>query len=129
MIVRYLSVEEITSANKIVVNLSGGGTGLREPGMLESIINKPKAAFGGEDLYPDLFLKAAVLFEAIVNYHVFVDGNKRTAFVCMELFLSHNKVELAVSDQEIVDFCVDTAKNNPDLAEVAVWIKKHSIKN
>lgn len=125
----YLDPEEVIALNRLVVEKSGGSSGLRDAGMLEAIISKPQASFGGEELYPDLFLKAAVLFEATVNYHVFIDGNKRTAFISMATFLKNNNYELEVSDQEIEDFCVNTATNNPDLAEVAIWIKQHCRKN
>lgn len=124
----YLGAEEIAAINEVVVEESGGSIGVREPGLLDSIANKPAGGFGDHELYPGVFLKAAVLYEAIVNYHVFIDGNKRTGFATMARFLAINGYELQITDQEIEDYTVSIATNNPDLADVAAWIKKHSKK-
>lgn len=96
--------------------------------MLESLAQKPRATFGGKDLYPDIFLKAAVLYEGTVNYHVFTDGNKRTGFASMARFLSINGTHLAVTNKEIEEYTLQIATSQLDLADIAVWIKHHSQK-
>jgi death-on-curing protein len=125
---KYLSEEEIAAINEVVVQESGGSIGIREPGMLTSVAHKPKTTFGNNELYLDIFTKAAVIYEAIVNYHVFVDGNKRTGFAAMARFLNINLYNLKVSDKEIEEYTVFIATNNPVLEEVAAWIKTHSKK-
>lgn len=124
----YLSDDEIAAINEVVVEESGGSIGIREPGLLDSIAYKPSSGFGDHESYPGLFLKAAVLYEAIVNYHVFVDGNKRTGFATMARFLAVNGYKLVVTNQEIENYTVDIATTKIDLAEIAAWIKKHSKK-
>jgi death-on-curing protein len=96
--------------------------------MLASIAQKPRTNFDDRELYPDMFIKAAVIYEAIVNYRVFVDGNKRTGFAAMARFLDINSYVLKVSDKEIENYTVSIATNNPHLEDVAAWIKKHSKK-
>lgn len=123
---KYLSAAELIAINEVVTELSGGSAGVRERHLLESITIKPQTSFGGEELYPDIYLKAAVLYEAIVNYHVFVDGNKRTGFAAMVRFLDVNGFSFKVTNQEIEDYTVAIATDNTDLAEDAVWIKKHA---
>jgi death-on-curing protein len=125
---KYLSVDEIQAINEVVVEESGGSVGVREPGLLISIAHKPQAGFGDEELYPDIFTKAAVLYEAIVNYHVFVDGNKRTGYATAARFLAINKYELVVTNQELEDYTISIATKNPDINEVAAWLKQHSRK-
>lgn len=125
---KYLSADAIAAINEVVVKNFGGSIGIREPGLLESIANKPAGGFGKHELYPGVFLKAAVLYEAIVNYHVFVDGNKRTGFATMARFLYVNGYELNITDREIVDYTIDIATKKTDLADIATWIKKHSQK-
>ncbi len=124
MTLAYLSADEIVAINRIVTQLSGGTHGLRDAGLLESIVLKPQTTFSGSELYQELHLKAAVLFEALVNYHVFVDGNKRTGFVAMAAFLDRNGKQLSVTDKEIVEISVNVATKKIGLAEVAVWIKE-----
>lgn len=124
----YLEPDEIQAINEIVVEESGGSIGVREPGLLESIAAKPQASYGGSELYGDIYLKAAVLYEAIVNYHVFIDGNKRTGFATMARFMAINGYEMTVSDQEIEDYTVFIATHDPNLADISAWIKQHSRK-
>jgi death-on-curing protein len=124
----YLSADEIRAINEVVVEESGGSIGVREAGLLASIAHKPQAGFGDDELYPELFMKAAVLYEAIVNYHVFVDGNKRTGFAAMARFLALNGYGLAATNKQIVDYTVSIATDNPDINSVAAWLKSHSRK-
>ncbi len=124
----YLAEEEIEAINQVVIEETGGSIGVREPGLLASIAQKPAAAFSGDDLYPDLFLKAAVLYEAILNYHVFVDGNKRTGFAAMARFMSVNSYDIAATDKEIETFTISIALKKQDLADIAEWIKRHAKK-
>jgi len=122
----YLSDEEIKAINQVVIEESGGSFGVRELGLLISIAQKPTAGFAGRELYPDLFIKAAVLYEAVVNYHVFVDGNKRTGFAAMARFLAINSYIIDITDIEIENFTISVATNRPDLADIAIWIKRHA---
>lgn len=124
----YLSAEEIAAINQVVVEESGGSIGIREPGLLDSIAQKPLSGFGDHELYPGVFLKAAALYEAIVNYHVFIDGNKRTGFAAMARFLAINGYALKITDEEIEGYTVSIAVTKTDLADIAGWIKKHSKK-
>ena len=125
---QYLSIDELQAINEVVIEESGGSIGVREPGLLASIAHKPQAGFGEDELYPDIFTKAAVLYEAIVNYHVFVDGNKRTGFAAAARFLAVNGYELTVNNKEIENYTVSIAVENPDIETVAVWLKEHSRK-
>lgn len=125
---RYLSFDEIAAINEVVVKESGGSIGIREPGLLDSIANKPLSGLAEHELYPGIFLKAAVLYEAVVNYHVFIDGNKRTGFAAMARFLYLNGYALLVTNKEIEDYTVAIATAKTDLADIATWIKNHSKK-
>lgn len=122
----YLSAAEIAAINEIVVEETGGSLGIREPGLLQSITQKPAGGFGDHELYPGIFLKAAVLYEAIVNYHVFIDGNKRTGFAATARFLTLNGYHLQVTDQEIETYTLRLATTKTDLADIARWLETRS---
>jgi death-on-curing protein len=77
--VRYLTGEEVVVVHERVLARFGGAGGIRDWGLLDSAVQRPRGAFGGENLYPDLFAKAAALGHSLVLNHPFVDGNKRTA--------------------------------------------------
>lgn len=122
----YLSGDEIISIHDQIIEATGGGFGVREPELLESIVAKPQLSFGGHQLYPDLFTKVAAFYEALCNYHVFIDGNKRTAAISLYRFLVVNKYDLTASNEELEIFTLQTATEHPDLADVVQWIKHHS---
>ena len=124
----YLSADEIVSIHDAIVKEIGGTLGVREPGMLMSIAEKPKASFGDQDLYPDLFTKAAALYDGVCNYHVFIDGNKRTSALCMYRFLHINGYDLVASNKDLEEYTLHIATNNPDLSDIATWIRKNSTK-
>jgi death-on-curing protein len=125
---KYLTSSELVAINKTVVQLSGGSHGVREKNLLESIAVRPQSKFNGEELYPDIFTKAAVVFESLINFHVFVDGNKRTALASLARFLHVNGYTLFYDQKEMVEFTLQIANTNPDIEDVAKWIKKHSKK-
>src|SRR4051812_7955756 len=78
----------------------GGGEGVRDPNMLESAMARPRnlAVYGN----PDVADLAAAYAFGIARNHPFVDGNKRSAAVVSEAFLSLNRHELQASDAELV---------------------------
>ena len=73
-------------------------------------------------------MKAAVLMEAIINYHVFVDANKRTAWMSMYTFLRMNGYHLESKQKEAHRFVLRVATNKEDLESISEWLKKHSKK-
>ena len=123
---KYIGADNIVVIHDAIVNAIGGSLGVREPGLLLSIAEKPKAGFGGHDLYPDIFTKAAALYEGLCNYHVFIDGNKRTSAIIMYRFLAINGYKLTATNKELEKYTLFIATANPDLVEVAAWINKHS---
>jgi death-on-curing protein len=86
-------------------------------GALESAIAQPRMTFGGEDLYPTIIDKAAVLGFAIVMNHPFVDGNKRTGHAAMEIFLVLNGLEInaCTDEQEAIMFALASGELERDI--------------
>lgn len=125
---KYPTLDEVVAINLTVTNKTGGSWGVRDWDLLASALGRPQATFGGEDLYPDIFLKAAALIQSLSANHPFVDGNKRTALATMEYFLHLNDREIKATQREKVDFTLWTENQKPSLAEISNWIKKHSSK-
>lgn len=96
---RYLTIEEILD---IVQKHVGSCDFLNEDRLLYTL-EAVKAQFGGMDLYPTLFQKAAVYAHHIITGHVFLDGNKRTGLACALRFLEANgRTRRANIDDEII---------------------------
>jgi death-on-curing protein len=123
---QYLTGEEILVIHAAIIDATGGSHGVRDTGLLRSIIERPKMQFGGKELYRGVFKKAAVYFEAIAHYHVFVDGNKRTAIAAAARFLSRNGYELAVENKTMEQFVLNAVVKKCDLDTIASWLRVHS---
>ena len=102
----------------------GGGEGLRDAGLLDSALNRPlNLATYGE---PDVAALAASYAVGLAKNHPFVDGNKRTAFVAMELFLALNGRTLTAGDAECVVTMLSVAAGEIDEATLSDWIRQNS---
>jgi death on curing protein len=101
----------------------GGGIGTRDTGLLESALARPMqlAAYGR----PDVAALAASYGYGLAKNHPFIDGNKRTAFVAVELFLLLNGWELTASDAQCVLSMLAVAAGTLDEAAYAEWIRGH----
>ena len=123
--------------HETIISETGGLSGFREATLLHSAVARPFATFGGQELYPTDFEKAAALFHSLIKSHPFLDGTKRTAFAAALFFLERlghsipNQFPLA----EVVDFCVSLAEENlrrsqgenitpRTIPEIADWFRK-----
>ena len=126
----YLYPNQILFLHKRVIETSGGSRGVRDQGLLESAVYRPQASFGGCDLYPDLFSKAAALGHSIIKNHPFVDGNKRTGFESMRLFLRMNGFDFRAGEERKFKFILGIA-SDPEIDEhqIAEWLQRLSKKH
>lgn len=122
----YLDAPSIKAIHDQIVEATGGALGVREPELLESIAAKPQTSYVGQELYPNVFAKAAALYEALCCYHVFIDGNKRTSAISMYRFLSINGYDLTASNQELELFTLSIATDHLDISEIAAWVEQHT---
>lgn len=122
----YLSALDILAVHDRIIEETGGMLGVREPGLLQSIAHRPQTSFGGNDQFPDVFTKAAVSLEAIATYHVFLDGNKRTALSVAAIFLALNGYKTTFPVKESEAFMLAAAQRQKSLEEITAWLKKHS---
>lgn len=83
----------------------------------------------GHDAYPTLHDKAAAYLEALARYHVFTDGNKRTALIVAARFLHLNAWELTATNRAAEAFVLKVAGDKTvSLKAIAIWLKRHSRK-
>ena len=101
----------------------GGSAGVRDAGLLQSTLARPLnlVAYGEANAAT---LAAAYGFW-IARNHPFIDGNKRTAFVCAELFLALNGYTLTAQDAECVGTMLALAAGELPETEFAAWIEAH----
>ena len=109
----------------LLITESGGMDGIRDEGLLESAMNAPFQTFAGEELYPTVQMKAAVLCYGLVNNHAFIDGNKRIGILAMLVFLEINGMDINSKDEELVDLGLSIASNTVRVEDIIRWIINH----
>ena len=109
--IRYLTVEQ---ALRIARTAVGGPIYVRDVGLLEAAVHRPRTSVLGQDAYPDLLTKAAALLHSLARNHPLVDANKRLAWLATYVFLAKNDVTLDPGDDEAYDLVVAVAAGTID---------------
>ena len=122
---RYLTLGEVVALHDAIITRTGGASGLRDFGALDSALAQPKATFGGEDLHSTLEDKAAALGFSLAQNHPFVDGNKRVAHAAMETFLMLNGAEIEASVDEQERLMLEVARGLHNRKALAAWLRNH----
>jgi len=122
----YLSAEQILFIHARLIEETGGSHGVRDLGLLLSSIGRPQASFDDQDLYLDVFSKAAALMESLIRNHPFVDGNKRTGVTAAGLFLRRNGYRLAATNADLVAITMKIAQSQSNLEELTTWFRENS---
>jgi death-on-curing protein len=122
----YITLDTVLAIHDDMVNRYGGSHGIRDLGLIQSAIARPQSSFGGDDLYPNVFDKAAALFHSLMFNHAFIDGNKRTTIVSTARFLFLNEFELDVSQEDFVTFPLLVENKHLSIEKISKWIENHS---
>lgn len=100
----------------------GGASGLRDLGLLQSALARPKNLFAYEGV-DDIVRLAACYAFGIARNHPFVDGNKRAAFLALGLFLAINGWKLVADKAEATAVMLDLAAGAIEEEELAAWLR------
>ena len=122
-----LSKSQVLLIHDQLISETGGSSGLRDEGILDSALDAPFQTFSGEDVYPSLQQKAARLCFGLVKNHPFVDGNKRIGAHVMLVFLALNGIELQHSQTELSDVILQLAAGEIEATDLLHWILAHQI--
>jgi death on curing protein len=101
----------------------GGAPGLRDEGLLESALARPRQIFAYSEC--DLLRLAAVYIAGIVKNHPFVDGNKRTGFMTGYVFLERNGLHFTASEAEAAQAVLELAAGTIDETGFALFLRDH----
>jgi death on curing protein len=123
---KYLTAEQVLFIHARLIAETGGDHGVLALSLLQSAVARPQAPFDGQDLYPDLFSKAASLMESLIANHAFVEGNKRTAITAAGLFLHLNGYRLTVNNPQLEAFTLQCAQHLVSLDQMNIWFESQS---
>lgn len=122
-----ISVKDAEAIHKILIDAFGGSHGVRDLALLDSALARPFQTFEKADLHSTPIQKAASLIESILINHPFIDGNKRTGYVLMRIFLISNGFDINASQEEKYDFVINIASGQLKFEHIADWLTKHVV--
>jgi death-on-curing protein len=118
----FITPVEVMVMQHALIERFGGSHGLRDPGALEAALFRPQSGY-----YDDLVWEAAALFESLAMNHPFVDGNKRIAFACVDVFLRVNGYRLAAKPGSVYKWMIGHLEARTfNLANIEPWLRKHA---
>ena len=109
-----------------LLNRFGGLAGIRDEGLLDSAINKPKNLFAYGN--PTIFELAASYATGLIKNHPFLDGNKRIGFMASYVFLGVNGWSLEATEEEAILQTLALAASESTEADYAAWLAKNCVK-
>src|SRR5215211_9357625 len=104
--IEYLDLEDLLEVARRAV---GEDVAVRDYGLLESALARPRASVFGQDAYPDVHFKAAALLQSLARNHALIDGNKRLAWTACRTFLAINGEWSRASEDERFELVIRVA--------------------
>ena len=122
---KKLSKEQILMLHTQLIQQTGGSDGVRDYNLLDSALETPFQAFGGDELYPTIQAKAARLGYGLIKNHCMIDGNKRIGTHAMLVFLALNGYELVYTQAELIDIILSLADGKVEYEDLLQWVLNH----
>ena len=119
-------IDDVLKLHNKSIDDFGGAKGIRDIGLLESALARPFQTFGGKDLYPTVFEKAAAITESLIINHPFIDGNKRTGMLAMVTFLFEYNFALTAGEDELYNFTISISTGETKFEDIVNWLKQNS---
>ena len=126
MAIRFIPDEMVQIIHADLIHRCGGHPGLRDTRLLASALAQPKMTSGGKFLNRSIFDKAAAYGFHVCKNHPFIDGNKRLAFVLMDIFLLENGWEMNAPEEEAYPAMIDLSIGKLTKAQLSVWLRKNT---
>jgi len=111
--------------HEVLIQHFGGGSGIRDLGLLNAAIARPYATFEDTDLYPTPIDKAAAILESILISHPFIDGNKRTGYALMRLILLQSGMDIIATQDEKYKMVIAVTTGDLRFDEIKKWLQQY----
>ena len=121
------SKEKVLLLHQLIAEETGGSVGVRDEGLLESVLETAFSCFGGQEFYPTKEEKGARLGYNLISNHAFVDGNKRIGVYVMLTFLEVNGIRLNCTNEDVVKIGLGVADGSMDYEALLAWVREHQI--
>lgn len=117
---KYLDLADLMAAAAFALDAP---VEVRDWGLLESALARPRTSVFGEDAYVTVWDKAAALLHSLVRNHALVDGNKRLGITAAALLLHRNGVDLSLDEDEAYDLVIAVAEGRADVPDIAAGLR------
>jgi death-on-curing protein len=121
----WITKEILITVHAELLNRFGGLSGIRDEGLLDSALNRPKHLFSFSR--PTLFQIASSYAHGVVKNHPFLDGNKRTGFMSAYIFLGVNGWSLEAPEEEAVLETLSLAAGETSEEAYSAWLERTSV--
>lgn len=128
MAIHFIPKDVVLTIHTDLLQRYGGKPGIRDIRLLDSALAQPRMTFGKKYIHKSIFDKAAAYGFHVCQDHPFVDGNKRVAFVLMDIFLQKNRWEIASAEEEAYEIMTNLASGKLTKIQLSIWLKGHSSK-
>ncbi|MGE3535220.1 MAG: type II toxin-antitoxin system death-on-curing family toxin [Parachlamydiales bacterium] len=118
---KYLTSKHVIALHDKLLIEFGGLKGIRDKNLLHSALEAPKMSFGGSEMYPSIYDKAAVYLYHLAKNHPFNDGNKRTAYVAALVFLQVNNAPIKFKIKRLEQLVVEVANKKINKDELSYF--------
>ena len=126
---RHKNPYAVISANDLYIineEVTGYTAFVRDKQILHSAVRRPFISLFGQEQFPTIAEKASATLHAVATYHIFGDGNKRTALRATELFLESNGYQCTWDQTDAQAFVLEIAKGNVEIEAVTEWLQAHT---
>jgi death-on-curing protein len=118
----WIGLNETLALHDMQLAAFGGKAGVRDMGLLESALARPRNLITYEKAKPSMQRLAAAYAFGIVKNHPFFDGNKRTGLIVAFVFLELNGIEVRASEEDAYQSFIDLASDKLEAKELAAWL-------
>lgn len=115
----YVTTADALFFHKQLIGRYGGAPGVRDAGALESALHRPQTGY-----YETIIHEAAALLESLVQNHPFIDGNKRTAFAVVDVFLRINGHTITADSESVYNKFIQLLEQGTfDMEHLVPWLE------
>jgi death-on-curing protein len=100
------------------------GFNVRDIGLLEGCLARPRTTLFGDEAYPTIEEKAAALMHSVATTHPLIDDNKRTSWALLVTFLAVNDLQVIAKTQQAFDCVVSVATDSLEVTEISAWLRE-----
>jgi death on curing protein len=120
-VIAYLDLEDALQL------IARAGFYVKDVGLLDSALARPRTSLFGDDAYPEIELKGAAMMHSLIKNHPMVDGNKRTSWFMLTAFLFINGFHIEMSTEQALTLTLGLATDELTLDEAASLIRSHLV--